>query len=564
MTLWTYARRWLFDASGSTGRRDLGRRARLAVREIEDRTVPTGVVTEFSNGITAGSYPYGITPAPDGNLWFAEFNGNAIGRITPQGTVTEFSTGITPNSGLRQIAAGPDGNLWFTEDMDRIGRITPAGQVTEFTTGITSNSGPFWVAAGPDGNLWFTEQTAGEIGRITPSGKVTEFSNSGGRGITTGPDGNIWFTEPSADRVARLHVNLPTGTTINSSAATAAYGQTIALDASVALPNQQYGRGDAAGYVSFYDGSNYLGAATVSGEDAILSVNGLAPGPHTLKAVYAGDGNYDTSTSTTLNEQVNPAATSTSLAASTIMSTAGDLVTLTATVTNTNSPATPAGYVTFYDGTTTVGVSTLSGGIAAVGVSPTLAVTHHLTATFTPAAGFQPSSTPTTTDLAVTPAAATQLMFTGQPGFALSGKYVQNAVSVAVEDKYGNVETGSAAAVTRARELRAGRNADPDGNEWHRHVPGPQSDGPRGRVHAVGHERRSGVWHVAAVRRVGRGQVQGEGERPGGGRAAVHHHRDGRGRQGKSGPVLLRRRDDHRGRADRADGRDVRAGRPRS
>jgi hypothetical protein len=52
------------------------------------------------------------------------------------------------------------------------------------------------------------------------------------------------------------------------------------------------------------------------------------------------------------------------------------------------------------------------------------------------------------TDLAVTSAAATQLAFTGQPGFALSGKYVQGSVQVAVEDRYGNVVTGSSAPVT--------------------------------------------------------------------------------------------------------------------
>jgi len=31
---------------------------------------------------TASSQPAGITAGPDGNLWFAEQNGNKIGRIT--------------------------------------------------------------------------------------------------------------------------------------------------------------------------------------------------------------------------------------------------------------------------------------------------------------------------------------------------------------------------------------------------------------------------------------------------------------------------------------------------
>ncbi len=50
---------------------------------------------------------------------------NRIGRITPSGIVTEFSAGISTNAAPFGITAGPDGNLWFTElGGSRIGRIT--------------------------------------------------------------------------------------------------------------------------------------------------------------------------------------------------------------------------------------------------------------------------------------------------------------------------------------------------------------------------------------------------------------------------------------------------------
>src|SRR5450759_2766897 len=116
------------------------------------------VVTEFRAGITAGAVPEGITAGPDGNLWFTEFTGNRIGRITPLGVVTEFSAGITAGAYPRYITAGSDGNLWFTEAVgDRIGRITTGGVVTEFSAGITAGASPYGITAGPDGNLWFTE-----------------------------------------------------------------------------------------------------------------------------------------------------------------------------------------------------------------------------------------------------------------------------------------------------------------------------------------------------------------------------------------------------------------------
>ena len=92
-------------------------------------SLPTGVVTEFSAGITAGAHPSEITVGPDGNLWFTEEDGNRIGRITPGGVVTEFTSGISAGARPMGITAGPDGNLWFTEySGNRIGRITPTGR----------------------------------------------------------------------------------------------------------------------------------------------------------------------------------------------------------------------------------------------------------------------------------------------------------------------------------------------------------------------------------------------------------------------------------------------------
>src|SRR6266567_1171871 len=107
-----------------------------------------GTITEFPIP-TASTFPRGITAGPDGNLWFTEYSGNNIGRITPAGVVTgEFSipTGYSRPFG---ITAGPDGNLWFTEfNGNNIGRITPAGVVTEFRI-HTSVTEPFGITAGP-------------------------------------------------------------------------------------------------------------------------------------------------------------------------------------------------------------------------------------------------------------------------------------------------------------------------------------------------------------------------------------------------------------------------------
>ena len=142
--------------------------------------------------ISPGSAPHGIAAGPDGALWFTEYAGNRIGRITTGGSVTEFTV---PSGGPDHITAGPDGALWFTEPAgNMVGRITTAGLVDMFAV-PTANS-PVDITAGPDGALWFTEPGGDRIGRITTTGTFTEFLVPAFRpnAITAGPDGALWFT----------------------------------------------------------------------------------------------------------------------------------------------------------------------------------------------------------------------------------------------------------------------------------------------------------------------------------------------------------------------------------
>jgi streptogramin lyase len=59
---------------------------------------------------TAASSPSYVTAGPDGALWFTEYNGNKIGRITTGGVITEYVV-PTVNSMPAGITAGPDGSI---------------------------------------------------------------------------------------------------------------------------------------------------------------------------------------------------------------------------------------------------------------------------------------------------------------------------------------------------------------------------------------------------------------------------------------------------------------------
>ena len=185
------------------------------------RMTPGGALTEFPVSLDQIDQSSGITSGPNGNLWFTASaipSGNgAIGQITPSGELTGLPI-PTPEgkSGAGGIATGPEGNLWFTLFRgNAIGRITPAGQITEFPIPTPANpklaqreSWPTAITLGPDGDLWFVDQGRFSIGRITPSGQITEFPipsmESSPEAIAAGPDGNLWFTEPQANQIGRI------------------------------------------------------------------------------------------------------------------------------------------------------------------------------------------------------------------------------------------------------------------------------------------------------------------------------------------------------------------------
>jgi hypothetical protein len=134
----------------------------------------------------------------------------------------------------------------------------------------------------------------------------------------------------------------------------------------------------ATGTVSFFNGGNSLGSATLSNGSATLSTASLNAGAHSITASYSGDANFDVSTSATLTQTVSKASTSTTLAALPNPSIPGQAVTFTATVT----PAAASGTVNFMEGNTSLGSATLSNGSASFSTSALAAGAHVVTAAY--------------------------------------------------------------------------------------------------------------------------------------------------------------------------------------
>lgn len=139
------------------------------------RMSKAGSVTYFNSKAPFGAMLVNINVGPDGNLWYTELFGStttsfgtgAIGRITTAGVATRFTKGLTFPGGPVSITTGPDGNMWFVEYFgSRVGKITTSGVITEFQA-LAPLVVPDGISVGPDHNLWFTEVLGSRIVRAT-------------------------------------------------------------------------------------------------------------------------------------------------------------------------------------------------------------------------------------------------------------------------------------------------------------------------------------------------------------------------------------------------------------
>lgn len=109
-----------------------------------------------------------VAVGPDGNLWWTAFDSNAIWSTDLHGRVVHVYHIPTPGSQPWGIVNGRDGALWFTEwGGNKIGRVTTTGIFTEYPL-PTPGAKPQGIARNADGSMWFAESAANSIGRIAP------------------------------------------------------------------------------------------------------------------------------------------------------------------------------------------------------------------------------------------------------------------------------------------------------------------------------------------------------------------------------------------------------------
>ena len=307
----------------------------------------SGVATYATSTLTVGIHS--ITAVYGGDTNFATSTSSTLSQVVNQAT---SATGL-------------------------VSSLNPStfGQSITFTATVTSSGGT------PSGTVTFKDGAATlGTGTLNGSGVATYSTTAlsvATHSITAVYGGDTNFATSTSSILSQVVNKTSSTTTVTSSLNPSTFGQSVTFTATVSSTG-----GTPSGTVTFKDGAATLGASTLNGSGiATYSTTTLSAGTHSITAVYGGDTNFTTSTSSTLSQVVNQIIATTNLTSSVNPSTLGQSVTFTATVGGTGG--TPSGTVTFKDGATTLGTGTLDGSGVATYSTATLSVgTHSITGVY--------------------------------------------------------------------------------------------------------------------------------------------------------------------------------------
>jgi hypothetical protein len=169
----------------------------------------------------------------------------------------------------------------------------------------------------------------------------------------------------------------PTSTSLTSTLDPSIYGQNVGWTATVTIS----GSVPPTGKVKFTSGTNPIGTATLSASGvATITKSNLNANTYPLTAMYMGDENNLSSTSSVVDQVITETTSSATLSSSLNPSTAGQAVTFTATITSPTVGAT--GPVIFTAGKTVLGTAQLGGGKAKLTISTLPVGSTTVTATY--------------------------------------------------------------------------------------------------------------------------------------------------------------------------------------
>ncbi len=313
--------------------------------------------------------------------------GACVGSASYTATASATSDVVTLNGNLSNAALSTPNTVQLT--------LTGTAQLNaSITLGAFSPVAPVY------GQSVTVSATVAGSG-ATPAGTVTFTVDSTQQSATlSGGAASSLFTGLSVGQhtVTASYVSTNGFTTVTSSTVTLTVGKatpTITLQSSTtttALSPVTFTAtlsstaGTPTGTVTFYNGTAVLGSSSLTSGVATLTTSAIGSGSSSVTAVYSGDVDFITVTSSAVALNLGKATPTITLQSSATTTTALSSVTFTATVAAT--AGTPTGTVTFFNGSVALGTSTLSGGKASLAVTTLGDGTQTITAVYSGDANF--------------------------------------------------------------------------------------------------------------------------------------------------------------------------------
>ena len=327
----------------------------------------TGTVTFLDGAVALGSSPVSGSAAQLSLSWLA-VGSHAITAEYSGDSNVAGSTSAALTQTVSQAAT--------TTTVTSAANPAVFEQSVTFSVRIQSSS-----TGTPTGTVTLLDGSSSLGSTALPANGVAQFAISslvpGVHAISASYSGDANFGGSTSAALTQTINQASTTTAVVSGANPSVFGQNVTFTASV----QSSSSGTPTGNVTFFDGSTSLGSVNLSGSSAQLTLASLSLGSHSITAKYNGDSNYAASSSASLTQSVGQSGSTTVLSSNANPSSFGQAVTFTATV-QPSYGGTPTGIVTFFDGGTSLGSISLTGGSAQLTLSNLSLGSHSISAKY--------------------------------------------------------------------------------------------------------------------------------------------------------------------------------------
>jgi hypothetical protein len=439
----SYAAQGTFASSSATGTQTVNPATSSVVLASSGSPTIWGQNVTFTVSITPqnGGVATGTVNFSDGATVLATVNVAGNAAVLPITTLGAGSHSVTATySGDSNVAGGSSSTIsqlvnQSTTTATIASSADPSylGQAVTFTATVTGQQG-----GAVSGNVAFKQgaTTVATVGLVSGQAVYsTTYATTGTRSMTVvyaGDSNNLGSTSAVLKQAVQ---SLPAATTtkVVTSGSPSLINQLVTFTATVSstdgVPDNEA--------VTFYDGATAIGTGLTSGGLATFQTSSLTAKTHTIKATYAGDATFKSS-SGTVSQVVSLYTATVTLTASPNPSAYGQSVGLIATVTS-GAPGGPTGTVTFKNGSTTLGTAPLTGETALLATTKLPVGSDAVTAIYNgDAQDGKMTSAPFTQ--AVNPAMI-NMTFTSSPNPSTFGKAVKFTATLTSNGKLPNGQT---------------------------------------------------------------------------------------------------------------------------